>query len=1603
MFENWKKLNAGRVRVKIIATLLALILTFTNFTLLGSYIGRASYATDSELSVQNDATNSNNVKFETYFDANNKSLKEKTANINSEDTMLYISVNVRNEGYLKNAKVELVNTNFAIKGNESVKEFSLNTIETDKGITVEIPIVAISNEKYNLGLLNMISQIKLIGEYIDNKGNVTDIETVKNVKVTWKTDEITEENISLSQEVITNKTYTINGETKRIVQVLVKSAVKDNIVPVKQTNIELSVPEVGVAPEEVNVASYTTKATNGKTSIEFNDLQTSSWNYNKEEGKVSVEIKNPADESNNVSWVKNSADEIIITYIYNEDVVVTPFNSVVKTTIEVYGTDANTTIEKTNEIDLEELPVIGDIANVENKVSPEIYKGNLYINKEENFTSTYNVYLSYKDLAKKVIMQDLGDEISEGEASTYYKETKINKAEAVSVLGQDGTIEIYNAEDNALLQTINLNEVSDEEYIVVEYDKEIATILIQTSPVQKEGKIEIINQKALKAVEEVTEINKLSSKIKLTVKDLDDKTVLDVNSVAEAKILEPSTKYSVSLDKTSLSTQAENTVQIRAELKTENSSSKLFTNPEIRIELPAEIVNASVENITPVLHSDELTLKSYEIVTNDAGDKELIVKTEGTQTKYGQNAYIVVDLKVKTNSFMASKNVNVKTTCVNGKDSVVDNKAISLVSKTGFVTKNTLTVGEDKIEKINTNKIEKNIAQNANFAISSSFINNFGETISNVNIVGNLEDEMTLVGNITTNIEKAEVYYSTEKITDANSESWTKDLQDLSKAKSFKIVLPSNLEQGSLVEVGYSAIANIADLSENKALTNSLNVNYVINKQAKQEKIEYVLNAIVEKAEGSPMLYSTISQGESVEVTMTPKAMTEELYQGQIVTYVITVKNTGTKELDNMQLEYTVPEGALITELTYSQGTEITYTDKEDIRSRTITIEKLRVGATVDYEITLRIKADAESIENKIIAKNEAGDTIGSLTTNAKEVNSGDLSVMLSRRANWTTTLTEGSTIMGIVILTNNTESAMNNLKITSKLPEGTSWVEDPYYEEYNDKWTYDSSSNTISYTLDTLEADKSNNVVSIPFVIKVNKINDTTYEDTFDNMVLVKTENGKEYASNVYSSYASKPGWKISMTSEHNDTLKEGDAVKYIINVQNVGGNFASFTLVDEIPEEIKINSILSYWKGKEDITTEYSSNNNSIDLQIPIADGETAIVEIEGTVKELADGTTSKEITNTAKIPNGYDENNNIKYKESNTITNTIIGNNDGGNSGNTETKTYSIAGSVWLDENKDGIKETNEKAMQSQRILLLDKDLKVLEETVSSLTGTYKFDNLSSGNYLVAIVYDKSKYGITKYQVKEAEESTNSDVTSKEITLEDKSAMVGITDTIKVENSNISNIDMGLIEAPTFDLSLSKNISKVSVTTKSGTSTYNYEEPTNLAKVEIGAKEISGATLVVEYEIEVTNNGEVNGYVTDIIDYMPSELTFNSEMNTEWYKTADNYLHYMALDPQAIKPGESEKVKLVLTKTLGNNTTGVIRNEAEIGVSSNLEGIVELDSTGGNKQEGEDDISVAELIVSIKTGSPMMYTGIVIISMLVIGIGIYIINKKVIKVNI
>ena len=332
--------------------------------------------------------------------------------------------------------------------------------------------------------------------------------------------------------------------------------------------------------------------------------------------------------------------------------------------------------------------------------------------------------------------------------------------------------------------------------------------------------------------------------------------------------------------------------------------------------------------------------------------------------------------------------------------------------------------------------------------------------------------------------------------------------------------------------------------------------------------------------------------------------------------------------------------------------------------------------------------------------------------------------------------------------------------------------------------------------------------------------------------------------------------------------------------------------------------------------------------------------------------------------------------------------------------ENKQYTISGIAWLDANKDGKRDSSESGLSAVGVRVFDADQGIYVDNISATTsanGQYQI-TLGNGNYILIFSYDTERYNLTEYRKEGISETQNSDVISRNMTINGTNSTVGATDIINVNSGNINNIDIGLTEASTFDLELDKYVSEVSVQTNKSTIQYGYNNQ-SLVKVEIPSRELNNATVIIKYSIKITNAGEVTGYVQNIVDYIPSDLRFSSELNADWYQDNGN-LQNTSLSNTSIAPGETQTLELVLVKTINNNNTGTVINIAEIAEASNTLKLSDIDSTPGNNNASEDDYGRAEVIIGVGTGGIIILISIIFAILALMGISVFIINKKVLK---
>ena len=326
--------------------------------------------------------------------------------------------------------------------------------------------------------------------------------------------------------------------------------------------------------------------------------------------------------------------------------------------------------------------------------------------------------------------------------------------------------------------------------------------------------------------------------------------------------------------------------------------------------------------------------------------------------------------------------------------------------------------------------------------------------------------------------------------------------------------------------------------------------------------------------------------------------------------------------------------------------------------------------------------------------------------------------------------------------------------------------------------------------------------------------------------------------------------------------------------------------------------------------------------------------------------------------------------------------------------------ITGTAWLDSNSDGKRDEDEPLLPQISVKLLNTETNKLENITATTdeNGFYTLVNVPDGQYVVVFEYDTNRYMLTEYQAENVSDTENSDAIADTLEIDGQSKQVGVTDIIEINGNNVAGIDIGLREAKIFDLKLDKYVSKIVVQNGQGTNTYEFNDET-LAKVEIDGKQINNTNVVVEYKIRVTNIGEIPSYVREIVDYLPLDMKFSSELNSAWYQEGE-YINNKELADTELQAGESKEITLTLTKKMTETNTGLVHNTAEISDQYNELGAIDNNSEPANQVDGENDMGSADVIIGIKTGAMVSYILLTISIIVVLGVGAYLISKKIIK---
>ena len=271
-----------------------------------------------------------------------------------------------------------------------------------------------------------------------------------------------------------------------------------------------------------------------------------------------------------------------------------------------------------------------------------------------------------------------------------------------------------------------------------------------------------------------------------------------------------------------------------------------------------------------------------------------------------------------------------------------------------------------------------------------------------------------------------------------------------------------------------------------------------------------------------------------------------------------------------------------------------------------------------------------------------------------------------------------------------------------------------------------------------------------------------------------------------------------------------------------------------------------------------------------------------------------------------------------------------------------------------------------------------------------GEYSFENLLPGKYFVIFAYDSENYDLTYYQKENVGNDQNSDVILTNINLNGQMTEAAITNILDLEKRSLYSIDIGLVNKTYFDLSIENTIEKINLNSYSSISTKEYNS--NFAKLDIRAKNINNSNVLIEFKIKIKNTGDIDGIASKIVFEKSNGLTFNSELNSDWYVGNDGKLYTTQLKDIYIKPGEEKEIKLVLTKEMNDSNTGTFENNAKI-----LEMYNDKSLEDSNIENNE---SNATCLITVATGTIVIYTVAILVVLVILACGIIGIRKIVIR---
>lgn len=1339
-------------------------------------------------------------------------------------------------------------------------------------------------------------------------------------------------------------------------------------------------------------------------------------------------------------YARSGVDTYVITYTYENISLPEELNISSNVKAEVTTLNGVTNCEETYQFNLS--GETGDIVSYNiNNETERVSKAYTYVNYnsankyEVIYDSKTTVNISYKDIVEGITVQDIDNFYTSNNGNTYiaddvyYKQVSINKDNFVSILGEEGTVTVKDIDGNILAVINNEIEPNENGDFTISFTGKVSKLVFEISKPKQEGNLIISNKKAssnsMYLKEEYKDFERLVSIVQAFANYTYVESLVDLGTQEISTTLDnTATKANLVLDRDNLSTLApNNNVELRIELGNDKDTSDVYSHSVFDIKVPSYIQDVEILD-SNIMYGEGLYISNIEKLEN-----VIRVTVDGTQEALSSGVLnngtnIVLNMNITVDLFTPAVQGAILLNYVNDSATAYSENGeyilpIDFSAPTGLVTVNT-TTGFDDVGSVLTSVRQGRkvapLAKNAEAKVANMEIivmNNNNNVVSDLSILGRIpfdgvKDIQTgesletnvntrLVSNIIPDEQNSvefKVYYSENG--EANKDlkdslnGWTEEITE--NAKSYLIVpVDSNYEMQPTEVVRFTYNYEIpADLKLNQEITGTFMTYY---------KNHTDVAIIAEESKADEISLST-GEGPELELGLTSN-VGEVVKEYEEIIYKMEVRNVGKTSARNVVVNFPISSGMNISDTLAEEGitanvldSDVQFTIPEigtkDMKELTVVVKTSLEGAEENTTIEAKATAIAEDLETAV-----SSDTI---TTKVQKTN---LAIELSN--NYTDVrVVANMDVEYNIVARNLSKQEITNAVVTMKLPDEVSYKNAYLLEDSGEirltknesVASYNDGTRMVTVNVGTI---KPNTTAQMKVLVTMKELpTGSTLQDVYATAI-VRADGYDEVVSNQNVISLAKASLEITQTTNTKFTyVTEGDSIEYVFNIKNNGSVAAdNVRVIDYIPEGLTARYI-HYEVNGISATKKVSGNKAPEITTSNINPGEEMNITVNALAKSLS-GMQEMTVTNTGSVISDTM----TESIRSNEITHIIEADVNKANNSNEEaventgatantslsnsniTKTYKITGTAWLDENEDGTRNDNEQKMSNVTARLVNSDTGVIVKSVTTDSkGDYVFSGVANGNYLIVFDYDTVKYTVATYQKAGVEPNLNSDAITTKVEQDGKQRNAAVTDTITLADSSISGIDIGFVYADTFDLSLEKTITKITVQNKAGTSSVSFNNET-LAQMPIAAKYLSSSTTYIEYSFKISNKGEIAGYAKKIVDYIPKGMTFDSTVNKDWYTGTDGNLYTTALADVELKPGETREIKLLLKKQMTEENTGLVNNLAEIAEDYNIYGVSDTNSNPLNKAQGENDLGSADAIITVKTGEVFIYISVIMTS--------------------